>query len=145
MMNVLFQSVFDMIEKGWKFLCHSDGKDFEKIMNDTLVGHSIVSVEEIDNQNADIILDDGTKLRFAGNEGCGGCDRGWYYVKNLAEHCNVITAVRQNVTFNCDSWEDESCYELFVLCEDQEIKLATYEGYDNGYYGTGYSVLIYGN
>lgn len=152
-------SMFDWlgdVVKGWKELCHSNDRNFERVMSDALVGHSIVSTTKVDDQTAEIILDDGKKLMLAGNEGCGGCDNGWFYLKNLAESCNVITSVKPVRKADQSFWGEEPVevddedfdgdgefiYELFVISENKEINLATYAGGDNGYYGTGYSVLV---
>ena len=42
-------------------------------------------------------------------------------------------------------WNDDDYIErvrLFVLAADERIKLIEAEGYDNGYYGTGYWIEV---
>lgn len=79
------------------------------------------------------------------NEGCGGCDNGWYSITNLNNVDNAIT----NVEFECEKlsedefWEDKKSYKIFVLCEDTRINLLQVDGDDgNGYYGSGYTITV---
>ena len=55
-----------------------------------------------------------------------------------------------NVELCCDDikhdgyWSDEGySYKIFVYAEDKRIKILQVDGSDgNGYYGTGYSILV---
>ena len=120
---------------------HSDDLNFEEQMKQLLLYRKIVKVEEIDDQTALITLDNGTKINTVGNEGCGGCGNGWYYLKELNECDNVITNVECVIEQSERYYEDE-IYKIFVYAEDNKINLLSYEGGDNGYYGTGYDVYV---
>lgn len=61
----------------------------------------------------------------------------------LNECDNVIT----NVEFVCDDDAvdeyDGTSYKIFVYAENQKLKLLQVDGDDgNGYYGTGYSIIV---
>ena len=111
----------------------------EQEIKDLLLYHKVVSVND-----DTLTLDNGTELRFVGNEGCGGCWQGWYYLKELNGCDNVIT----NVEFvtDDDTTDKENygtSYKIFVFAEDKRIKLAQIDGDDgNGWYGTGYTVYV---
>lgn len=113
---------------------HSDDTDFENKVKDLLLYRKVVSVQKIDEQTAELTLDNGAVLKTEGNEGCGGCGNGWYYLEALNRCDNAIT----NVT----CVDDGEKYNIFVYAENEKIMLLEYEGYDNGYYGTGYSVTV---
>ena len=114
---------------------HSDYIDFELTIAGTLIGRRIVRTIQWDEQHGELHLDDGTVLEVRGNQGCGGCGNGWYDLKKLEECDNVITNVK------CQNINDE-IYSIFVFTQDEQIEVVQYEGYDNGYYGTGYWVSI---
>ena len=59
---------------------HSDDANFETEVKSLLLFHKIVEAKQIGDQNAKLILDNGTILEIEGNEGCGGCGNGWYYI-----------------------------------------------------------------
>ncbi len=105
-----------------------------------LIGRKVTKVSEDTLQ-----LDDGRLLRFAGNDGCGGCPSGYYELKELNDTDNVITAVDFENEPDGDDYdgEAEGVYRIFVFADNKQINLATFEGSDgNGYYGTGYSIEI---
>lgn len=107
-------------------------------IKDLLLWHKIVKV---DIQNDLLVLDNGVTLMFFGNEGCGGCESGWYSVTELNGCDNVIT----DVQFECEYLDDYDglSYKIFVFAEDKKIKLVEVDGTDgNGYYGTGYSIRV---
>ena len=120
---------------------HSDDLNFEEQMKQLLLYRKIVKVEEIDDQTALITLDNGTKIKTVGNEGCGGCGNGWYYLQELNECDNVITNVECVIEEDSDKYSEE-IYKIFVYAEDNKINLLSYKGGDNGYYGTGYDVYV---
>ena len=112
---------------------HSDDYNFEKEVKSLLLFHKIVNAKKIGDRNAELTLDNGTILEIEGNEGCGGCGNGWYYIDALNTCDNVIT----NVACTCDCNE---VYNIFVFVDDQRINCLEVSGYDNGYYGTGYTL-----
>jgi CubicO group peptidase (beta-lactamase class C family) len=59
---------------------HSDEAGFEQEVKNLLLYRKIVKAEKTDDQKAVLTLDDGTELILEGNEGCGGCGYGWFYV-----------------------------------------------------------------
>ena len=120
---------------------HSDGLNFEEQMKQLLLYRKIVKVEEIDDQTALITLDNGTKIKTVGNDGCAGCGNGWYYLKELNNCDNVVTNV-ECVIEESDKYSEGEIYKIFVYAEDNKINLLSYEGRDNGYYGTGYDVYV---
>lgn len=107
-------------------------------IKDLLLGRTVTKVA--DNS---LILDDGTILRIHPNEGCGGCSSGWYDISELND-CPVNAIM--NVEFSEEEQEngyDDYVYRIFVLAENQRIKLLEVEGSDgNGYYGSGYWIEI---
>ena len=86
-----------------------------------------------------MVLDDGTELVAVGNEGCGGCGNGWYYLDELNGCDNVITNVKCCVEY--DEYGGD-VYHLFVFADNKKINCLQYSGGDNGYYGTGYDLYV---
>lgn len=121
-----------------KYIAHSDDLDFEEKVEDLLLYRRIIYITKVDEQTAILTLDNGVELITIGNEGCGGCGNGWYDLNDLNTCHNAITDV-QCLT------EDESSdgsYHIFVFAEDRIIDCVSYNGYDNGYYGTGYRLYV---
>lgn len=114
---------------------HCEDAYFTRFMQEQLLWRKIISVVKIDEQTAELTLDNGVVLITRGNEGCGGCGNGWYYLTNLSECDNAITKVE----FVNDN---EEKYSIFVLAEDKRLNILTYEGHDNGYYGVGFTVEV---
>ena len=109
----------------------------EQAITDLLLYHKIVEV-----RGDTLTLDNGVQLEVHGNEGCGGCASGNYYVTELNGCDNAITKVE----FTCDSdeseWGDKS-FKIFVYAENQIIKILHVDRTDgNGYYGTGYDIRV---
>lgn len=126
-----------MIKK--ETIAHSDDNDFEQKVKDLLLYRRIVKVEKLDVQHGILTLDNGTQLVVEGNEGCGGCGNGWFYLETLNECDNAITNVE------CETGKDDDyndVYRIFVYAEDKRIKCVEYSGYDNGWYGTGYWLCV---
>lgn len=94
-----------------------------------------MKVVEIDEQTAELHLNNGTVLIARGNQGCGGCENGWYYLTELNNCDNAITNVELVEVGEC-------VYSIYVYAADDRINLLTYEGGDNGYYGTGYTLTV---
>lgn len=122
-----------------KYIAHSDDFDFENKVKKMLMFRKIVRVEKVDEQTAVLTLDDGTELMAEGNEGCGGCLNGWYFLDELNDCDNAITKVE------CVCESDEyrgDVYHLYVFAENKKINCLQFSGEDNGYYGTGYSLYV---
>lgn len=119
---------------------HSD----EKELQDLFMGHRVVEVK------ADhLLLDDGTVLRVIPNEGCGGCNSGWYELETLNRVDNIITKVEFDYQPTDDydnvatDENEEGFYRIFVLAGDERINLLSVKGDDgNGYYGTGFHLVV---
>lgn len=112
----------------------------EKDISDMLIGHKVVGVDGGDT----LVLDNGMKLLVEPNEGCGGCESGWYNIEHIASCNNAIT----NVEFDCydeeGKWDCYTHYKIFVIADGIRTELLDVYGTDgNGYYGTGYSIDVY--
>ena len=112
---------------------HCEDNDFKSFVREQLMFHRVIEVRQTNDQIAELVLDNGVVLVAEGNEGCGGCGNGWYYLSALNTCDNAIT----NVEF---IESDEEVFSIFVYSADNRINLLTYEGYDNGYYGVGYTI-----
>ena len=117
---------------------HSDDSDFEAKLKKLLIGRKIIEAKEIDQQTAVLFLDDGMELIAIGNEGCGGCGNGWYYLDELNGCDNAITKVECCLE---GDYED-GVYHLFVFADNKKINCLQFSGGDNGYYGTGYDLYV---
>ena len=115
---------------------HCSDEGFNDYVKELLLFHKVVSVQARNDQDAELVLDNGTVLEVYGNEGCGGCGNGWYYLTALNKCDNAITNV-EVVQDEC-----ETVFSIFVYADDTRINLVTYEGDDNGYYGTGYYLRV---
>lgn len=95
-------------------------------------------IQKID--GATLLLDNGTKLQICPNQGCGGCNNGWYDIDELNECDNAITDVKfEAISENGYAY----IYQIFVYAENKEIKLLEVSGNDgNGYYGSGYRINV---
>lgn len=114
---------------------HCEDTDFDQFVRDQLMFRKVVAVREVDDQTAELTLDNGVVLVAEGNEGCGGCGNGWFYLTALNTCDNAITSVEIVE-------EREALYAIYVYAADNRINLLTYEGEDNGYYGVGYTLHI---
>lgn len=125
--------------KDVKYIAHSDDAHFEEKVKELLLYRKIIKVEQVDDQDGILTLDNGIQLIVEGNQGCGGCGNGWYDISELNNCDNAITDVK------CENSVDENgddVYNIFVFAEDKQINCVQYRGYDNGYYGTGYSLSV---
>ena len=120
---------------------HSNDADFESNVKSLLLFHKIVSVERINSQTATLTLDNGTILEVVGNEGCGVCGNGWFYLDALNSCDNAITDVRCSHTGD-GGYEDTETYNIYVFVDSAMVNCVQFSGYDNGYYGTGYSMRV---
>lgn len=114
---------------------HCEDMGFDQFVRDQLMFRKVVEVREVDDQTAELTLDNGVVLVAEGNEGCGGCGNGWFYLTALNTCDNAITNVE--IVEEC-----EALYAIYVYSADNRINLLTYEGADNGYYGVGYTLHI---
>lgn len=115
----------------------------DEILN-SIKGKSIVKIQDCGDTNLILILDDGTRLIVESNEGCGGCDNGWFYhdlekVLSLGLEGNVITDIKVKCDFNDD---DEGTYTVQIYSLDKRYNIEC-SGHDNGYYGIGISLNVY--
>ena len=112
--------------------------DEEQAIERLLIGHSVT----VDGDA--LVLDDGTRLNVRPNEGCGGCDSGWYQIEALNGCENAITAVHFDESDDGEG-ENPRHFRIFVLAEGIPTKteLLHVAGDDgNGYYGTGYMIDV---
>lgn len=116
-------------------LTHDDAADISAL----LVGHRVVGAD-IDTQT--LTLDDQTQIQVEPNEGCGGCSAGHYYLDHLATVDNIITSVKVT-SDDLQGGDDPQRYSIFVFCDNEQINLLQVDGDDgNGYYGTGYKLIV---
>ena len=104
-----------------------------------LLGHAVAKVA------ADhLLLDDGTLVRLVGNDGGCACSAGCYDLTTLNGVENIITSVEFEDSPDDDYLDlGDGTYKIFVFAGEQRINLATFEGSDgNGYYGTGYHIMV---
>lgn len=104
-----------------------------------LRGRYVTSID-----NGTITLDDGTELYIHGNEGCGSCESGWYWLENVykqgSRQARIMSAY---VAYDEDDEDAPSIYTLFVMVDGNptQLPLATVRGDNgNGYYGTGFTL-----
>ena len=104
-----------------------------------LRGRYVTSIDD-----GTITLDDGTELYIHGNDGCGGCESGWYWLENVykqgSRRARIMSAY---VDYDEDDKEPPSVYTIFVMVDGNptQLPLATVRGDDgNGYYGTGFTL-----
>ena len=128
--------MFSRKRKQEKHIAHSDDSHFESEVKQLLLFRKIVKTERLSDQIGVLTLDNGTELIVEGNEGCGGCSYGWFYLEELNNCDNAIT----NVKCDIKDTDDEVTYHLFVFAENKQIECVRYEGCDNGYYGMGYDL-----
>jgi len=113
-------------------LKESDESDIREL----LMGRRVLKVDvKPDGWGGKLTLDDGREVEVVPNMGCGGCMNGNYYITSLERVDNIITRV---------DFEEEGieAYRIFVLAGDERINLLSVEGDDNGYYGTGYELVV---
>ena len=90
-----------------------------------------------------LTLDDDTIVYLVGHEGGCSCGAGDYVLTHLAKVDNIITDVKVVDLHGGDDDGGEGKYQIFVITEAEELKIAEFEGSDgNGYYGTGFHLLV---
>lgn len=102
------------------------------------------SVVEVDGDH--LKLDDGRVVKVIPNQGGCSCGAGDYDLSALNRVDNVITSVEFEYAPSEDGTPFEETpghYSIFVLAGDERINLLRVEGDDgNGYYGTGFRLLV---
>lgn len=123
---------------------HSDDGNFEARMKEQLFGRRIVKVQDDGDRECYLYLDNGRRLKLVGNDGCGGCGNGWYYVDKVMDVIDLDDNAITNVQLQVDYDNDRYCdvYRLFVITANKQIEAASFSGSDNGYYGTGFGVYV---
>jgi hypothetical protein len=106
-----------------------------------IVGQSITEIIE-DKEHGEfltLILSNGVEINVLSNEGCGGCNNGWFTYNDVITtgvKGNVIT----NVTVDCDYGNDggdSGTFTFNVYSLNKRILSADFAGYDSGFYGIG--------
>jgi hypothetical protein len=120
-------------------------------MVDLLMGHKVVKVD-----GEHLLLDNGTVIKAIGHDGGCACSAGCYDLSVLNGVDNIITRVdfdyrpagddgKPERSGHPDDPEDEwtGYYRVFVFADNQQINLMQFDGSDgNGYYGTGFELLV---
>lgn len=91
-----------------------------------------------------LVLDNGLTVYILPNEGGCSCGSGDYYLTSLNRVDNIITRVEVVEKTEHGEWgEGATKYQIFVLAGHEKINLMTVDGDDgNGYYGTGYELMV---
>lgn len=144
--------------KTWNYYDETD----QQRISELLVGRRIVKaevgefkrpdLEKVWNEDASgrLTLDNGTQLYVVPNDGCGGCSNGHYALTSLAAFDNVITSVRleaEDQSKDGGVWhvEPEYRYRIYVVADgyaDEHVALQIDGSDGNGYYGTGYEIVV---
>jgi hypothetical protein len=113
----------------------------EQRVRELLLGRRVVRVERDDvDGGGRFVLDDLTVVDVYPNEGCGGCEDGWFELTHLTAVDNVITDVRLEET---DDGRSKQAYRVFVVADATEINLLAVEGDEgSGCYGAGYTLHV---
>lgn len=140
----MFKGVESLIPRRWwgmadlKEVHHFEEDAIEQL----LLGRTVTQVAD-----DHLLLDDGTLLKVVPNEGCS-CSSGNYDLTHLSSVENIITKVEFDYEPTSDDDEtgwtgEDGHYRIFVFAGDQRINLLQVDGTDgNGYYGTGYSLVV---
>jgi hypothetical protein len=127
--------------------------DDQKIA-DLLVGRRIVAAEQgsfklglnrwDDEAEGKLTLDDGTVVYVVPHIGGCSCGAGDYSLTSLAKVDNVITSVRLAAEEGPREWDEgPTSYRIYVVADAVEINAVQIDGDDgNGYYGTGYELIV---
>lgn len=124
----------------------------EKEITDLLIGHKVVKVD-----SEHLMLDNGTAIKAIGHEGGCSCSAGDYSLSVLNGVDNIITRVEYDYQPHGDyddhpekPWHPDNpadewvgYYRIFVYADNEQINLMQFDGSDgNGYYGTGFEILV---
>jgi len=89
-----------------------------------------------------LTLDNGTEIYVRPNQGGCACDSGDYDLTHLVTVDNIITSVRLAEEGTGEYATDVS-YRIYVVADATEINVMAVDGNDgNGYYGTGYELIV---
>lgn len=121
-------------------IMHCCDSKFEDFVKSNLLYHKVIKVTKVSDQVAELELDNGIILVTRGNEGCGGCGNGWFYLEDLNICDNAITNIE--IAHNCEGEYGEEVFTIFVYADNVKINLLSYSGGDNGYYGVGYTLSV---
>lgn len=131
----------------------------EAMLNKALVGHKIVEAVEnpgripqvgrrytLPDPEVVFVLDNGTKIYLQGNEGCGGCSSGHYWMtEHIPSVDNIITNVSVDYEVHAKELLGDDAYSIFVFTENKKINAVSFEGSEgDGYYGDGFQFVITG-
>lgn len=123
-------------------------------ITELLMGRKVTKVDD-----EHLLLDNGTVIKAIGHDGGCSCSAGCYDLAVLNGVDNIITRVEFDYQPNGD-WNDDKpkivpghpddptdrwtgFYRVFVYAENQQINLMQFDGTDgNGYYGTGFELLV---
>lgn len=127
-------------DKQDRYIPHTDEEDIREV----LMGRKVESVSIFDHE---IVLDDGTVLEIAPNNGSLHSEFGNYFLEDLNTTDNIITKVEfgESLRYPTGStWADtEKRYTIFVYADSQKINLLEVDGDDgDGNYGTGYEICV---
>jgi hypothetical protein len=137
------------LEPGVRRLNEDDADEITSL----LMGRRVVKADD-----EHLLLDDGTVIKAIGHDGGCACSAGCYDLSVLNGVDNIITRVEYDYQPAGD-WPDDSprenphpddppdkwtgFYRVFVYAENQQINLMQFDGSDgNGYYGTGFELLV---
>ena len=134
-------------EDGVRTLTQDSTKEIESL----LMGRKVTKAD-----GEHLLLDDGTVIKAIGHDGGCACSAGCYDLSVLNGVDNIITRVEFDYRPAGDYEEPERSghpddpadswtgyYRIFVYAENQQINLMQFDGSDgNGYYGTGYEILV---
>lgn len=123
----------------------------EREITDLLMGRKVVKVDA-----EHLLLDDGTTIKAIGHDGGCACSAGCYDLSVLNGVDNIITRVEFDYApagdgeypthgKHRDDPDDKwtGYYRIFVFADNEQINLMQFDGSDgNGYYGTGYEILV---
>lgn len=124
-----------------------NGVEYADIFSVIMIGQSIEKIEEGDDKSYfSLILSNGLKITVESNEGCGGCENGWFYYDKIltyGDKGNVITNVKVTSATTPTEYDDFYEFQLEIFSLDKRILSTTFSGTDNGYYGIGIKLKCY--
>lgn len=154
-MSTNFQPI-EGTAQSWNSYLDNDGivtldQDDTDAITELLMGRR---VEKVDGEH--LLLDDGTTIKAIGHDGGCACSAGCYDLSVLNGVDNIITRVEFDYapaddgggalkSGHPDDPQDEwtGYYRVFVFADNEQINLMQFDGTDgNGYYGTGYEILV---
>ena len=119
-----------------------DGKEYcdqddLKSIKSLFIGRRVVDVRE----DGCLTLDNGTVLEVEPNSGCI-CGAGDYWIDHLEKVNNAITDVELDCAY-VDEKGYDTAYRIYVYANGMQHELLRVVGSDgNGYYGTGYELVV---